>query len=415
MEKKTAPAFIPQYAQDFMCVGSRCADTCCAGWQVSLDKTTYKRYKSLVMGGGVGEIRSKIKPVSHNERHDANYGVIVMDARGRCSFLAEDSLCKLQRAFGPSILSPTCANYPRVNKRLDGMAQRSLTPACPEAARLMFQDESAMSLSIGSVDVKDLSVDVALDPKKISSEAAQRIRFKIIDIIRDSAYPLWQRLSVVSLVCALLDELSSRDSFDLFAEKLESGFVFDSFLSVTSGYPAAPDVQAEVFGSLFGFKSINWGSLSFYQKDALKEVGDVFGAAAKAAQPSEYIAGVYRSGVQALRRFFATSDYLMTNYVNSLMMDTLFPWQPAEDSCQERMYKLVCRIGVLRFILALKAEGRGDDFCQEDFVSAVVAFTRFYEHNREYKALIDQVFVGIRNSVKASPRAVIGLMRDDFE
>ena len=31
----------------FKCIGGECEDTCCAGWSVSIDKKTYKKYTNL--------------------------------------------------------------------------------------------------------------------------------------------------------------------------------------------------------------------------------------------------------------------------------------------------------------------------------------------------------------------------------
>ena len=410
----TIPAFVPRYAADFQCIGARCPDTCCAGWSVQLDKSTYKRYKKLILGDSAGAISSKIKPVSPEKRHDGCYGEIVMSAGGSCPFLADDRLCKLQGAFGPSILSPTCSNYPRKIVRLEGMAQKGLTPACPEAARLMFLDKGAMDLRIGAVNSNSLMRDAVVNDQVIDADTAQRVRFTLLDIVRDSSKPLWQRLGAVILISDTLGRLSTSEGFDSFSKLLEAPSTLDSYLTVASRTPAAPAAQADIFRRLFAFGAIWMGGLSAYQMSALKEVIDCFARASQSEDPAEFIAARYRVGIRALNEFLATADYLMTNYAVSVMMDTLFPWEDVSDSYQERCYKLICKIGVVRFILALKAEGRGVDFSKEDFVSVVVAFTRFYEHNSSYKALVDQVFAGLRQSAKASPQAVIGLIRDDF-
>ena len=35
--------FIPEYYRQFQCIGGACEDTCCQGWTVDVDKTSYKR------------------------------------------------------------------------------------------------------------------------------------------------------------------------------------------------------------------------------------------------------------------------------------------------------------------------------------------------------------------------------------
>jgi len=35
------------YYDKFECIRSDCEDSCCSGWQVAIDKNTYRKYKKL--------------------------------------------------------------------------------------------------------------------------------------------------------------------------------------------------------------------------------------------------------------------------------------------------------------------------------------------------------------------------------
>ncbi|MFR2510863.1 MAG: hypothetical protein ACLS9K_00885 [Lachnospira eligens] len=37
----------PHYYKDFRCIAGACIDTCCAGWDVDVDKDSYKYYKTV--------------------------------------------------------------------------------------------------------------------------------------------------------------------------------------------------------------------------------------------------------------------------------------------------------------------------------------------------------------------------------
>ncbi len=37
----------PLYAKKFRCIGAECEDVCCRGWEVTIDKETYRKYESL--------------------------------------------------------------------------------------------------------------------------------------------------------------------------------------------------------------------------------------------------------------------------------------------------------------------------------------------------------------------------------
>ena len=37
----------PHYYKGFRCIAGACTDTCCAGWDVDVDKDSYKYYKTV--------------------------------------------------------------------------------------------------------------------------------------------------------------------------------------------------------------------------------------------------------------------------------------------------------------------------------------------------------------------------------
>ena len=38
--------FMPQYMTEFKCIASQCPDTCCAGWDINIDESTYSKYST---------------------------------------------------------------------------------------------------------------------------------------------------------------------------------------------------------------------------------------------------------------------------------------------------------------------------------------------------------------------------------
>lgn len=41
------PILVPEYIEDFSCIGSACEDTCCAGWNITVEKKTYQAYRKV--------------------------------------------------------------------------------------------------------------------------------------------------------------------------------------------------------------------------------------------------------------------------------------------------------------------------------------------------------------------------------
>ena len=77
----------PDYYSEFKCIGGSCIDTCCAGWEVDVDKKSSEYYKSVT--GPFGErIKSVLVelPVEDQFR---------LKPDKRCPFLNEANLCDL--------------------------------------------------------------------------------------------------------------------------------------------------------------------------------------------------------------------------------------------------------------------------------------------------------------------------------
>ena len=42
----------PDYYRQFTCIGGKCPDTCCAGWEIVIDDKTLEKYKKYPGGFG---------------------------------------------------------------------------------------------------------------------------------------------------------------------------------------------------------------------------------------------------------------------------------------------------------------------------------------------------------------------------
>lgn len=49
---------IPEYLTKFSCIGASCEDTCCAGWKVAVDKTTFQKYRNISKPGIKEELKN---------------------------------------------------------------------------------------------------------------------------------------------------------------------------------------------------------------------------------------------------------------------------------------------------------------------------------------------------------------------
>lgn len=122
---------IPDYYKEFCCTADKCEDTCCAGWQIVIDR------KSLIKYGKVkGDFRKRLyRSIRWLE------GTFKQSEDRRCAFLNEENLCDMYTNLGEDALCRTCRLYPRHVEEFEGVREISLSLSCPEAAKLLLSKE----------------------------------------------------------------------------------------------------------------------------------------------------------------------------------------------------------------------------------------------------------------------------------
>lgn len=117
----------PHYYRQFHCLAGDCPDTCCAGWQIQIDKRSLEKYRRFP-----GPLGNRL----HNSI-DWKEGVF-RQYEGRCAFLNEDNLCDLYAEAGPGMLCATCRKYPRHIEEFEDCREVTLSLSCIEAARIIL-------------------------------------------------------------------------------------------------------------------------------------------------------------------------------------------------------------------------------------------------------------------------------------
>lgn len=126
---------IPDYYKEFHCIADQCEDTCCAGWQIVIDKKTLKKYRNV--SGEFGRIlKKKINWLT---------GTFRQDKEKRCAFLNDCNLCDLYLHEGEKGFCKTCRLYPRHIEEFEGVREISLSISCPEVARILLHKKETVT------------------------------------------------------------------------------------------------------------------------------------------------------------------------------------------------------------------------------------------------------------------------------
>lgn len=124
----------PDYYGQFQCTADACEDTCCAGWQIVVDKKSLSRYKKAVKSAKV----TKIFRRQLQAGVDWKEGTFHQDRNRRCAFLNQDNLCDMYSHLGKESLCRTCRRYPRHVEEFENVREISLSLSCPEVAAILM-------------------------------------------------------------------------------------------------------------------------------------------------------------------------------------------------------------------------------------------------------------------------------------
>lgn len=128
--------YYPAYYNEFRCIAAACPDSCCQGWDVVIDSDAEAFYTTVQ-----GELGDRLRRAIYTDA-DGDRVFRLADEK-KCPFWGTDKLCEIHKNLGEEHLSVTCARFPRLLMDYTTFTEHSLALACPEAARLIAETDSA--------------------------------------------------------------------------------------------------------------------------------------------------------------------------------------------------------------------------------------------------------------------------------
>ncbi len=178
--------FVPGYFSKFRCIADKCPDTCCVGWEVDIDSETAEKYSHLV--GCLGEkIKNKM-----SKDEEGSY-IFTISENDRCPFLNDCNLCEIHLGAGEHFLSKTCTLFPRLFDDFGTFREMGLGFGCPEAAKIILEDEEKFSLKIYD-EISESSENVDEDfLKKLLA-----LREEIFTVLEKGNYNFKTKIKIIS-------------------------------------------------------------------------------------------------------------------------------------------------------------------------------------------------------------------------
>jgi len=391
-----------RYYDAFHCLADRCPDTCCEGWRVGVDKTTFEKYQNCpdpVLGTPLQELIT-INPASFTNDTFAT----ITTAGARCPFLSE-GLCSIQIRLGEKNLGNMCASYPRISNIIDGVLERSLDLSCPEAARLAMTDPAPLqflltengtpnrSSSEQEMESRLANVSVLNTAESPEHHHLLEIRKLVFSILQNRRYSLSKRLALLGHVCEKLNEIARGRMFDKTIQVLE-GFsvaiatgLFEDHLNRLTAHPTKQlEIVLEFIVARIGSDYTPPRFFDLYQQfmEGLEwtpeaSIDDI-GCRYREAHDNIYAP------------FIENHEYLLEHYLVNNAYRTVFPFgshavkqqmglHAVENPIITQYVLLVSYYAIVKAILVGLAAYYKSDFGTVHVLQAVQACSKTFEHS----------------------------------
>lgn len=366
--------FIPKYMEDFKCVGSKCVDTCCAGWDINIDKNTYNRYENS---------ESKLKELVHgkykvnNYEHDIfSHGFMILENEKRCPFLNSNMLCDIHGNIGEEHLCITCKSYPRVYNIVDNVYEKSGLTSCYETCLEALLNKGKMEF----IEIEDeLDIDNIEIRRIIDSEAFQGsynllqyfwdIRLITINILQNRKYSIEYRLDILGCFFSRIEESFKNNDFDTIEELIE-------------------DFSNEEYSFSFINKSSYDDNREFYHSlcdnNLIQEIKSVrLRECVKEYKKSKEKIELYKLNNSKLESF----EYIFENYLVNKVYTDLIPFNKGEDLYLGINYLINIYKVIKAYVIGISV-GSEEEITASGILRVIQALSKDIEHNKVFEEIL---------------------------
>lgn len=185
----------PTYYDQFVCNPVKCEETCCARWQIDIDRETCLKYKNCD-NTQLQELAKESILIHSNALGEDDFARIKLQKDMTCPFLNKYQLCQIVLGLGDDALSKTCNTFPRTIKVYQDSVEQGLVMSCSVACELALQNPSGIELEEKSSDL-DLSHLHFQDMESVSKsdlKEFRELRSEMIGIMKNRKWDLCERM-----------------------------------------------------------------------------------------------------------------------------------------------------------------------------------------------------------------------------
>lgn len=383
--KKSVKIIYPSYIDKFQCIGGKCEDNCCIGWDIDIDKETFKRYHKVK-----DETMKKMfqKNVHNNKfctNENLDYGRIKLNKAKRCPFLDDENYCLIQGKFGEDYLSSVCTQFPRVLNKVDDHYEICLDSACPEAARIILSSKETIDFKESEKSLGKYTMSGVLDTRL---SEFKNTPIKYFKEIRDFSIKIIQnrKLNISSRLYVLGDFLNKLEDLEIhkikeFINKYDIEVESKNYKRERMNYALQVSFFKNVVDSLDIVNETDSDKFKNYTKELLKGY-NIKDNNSVIENADEYINAFERYA----ETYIENNSYIFENYFVNFIYNNLFPFSES-DYMFEGYIMLLFRYSLMRFYLVGKYIYNEKD-SKEDMIEFIQVFIKAVEHDKNYRSEI---------------------------
>lgn len=378
----------PSYFEEFKCIGGKCSDSCCIGWNIDIDKITFKRYFKVQDQ----EMKKMFqKNVQSNERcssEEIDYGVVKLKKDKRCPFLDEENYCVIHSNLGEDYLSNVCTSFPRITNKIDDTYEMSLDISCPEAARIILLKEEGIKFDNSKGELGKHILSNVIETKA-SLKYIKDVRDYCIGLIQDRKFSLNERLYALGdFTSNLEDKINNNEDITKYindykvegaVHKYNDADINDLLGNSYMNYIIKMNFFIKMLKILKVDKEVESQPFKAFTKEMLDgfNISKLEGSGDISENVEFYIQG-YKEYECILKEY----DYIIENYLVNFIYNYMFPFNEVL-SIFDSYIMLLMRVGFIKFYLVgIYLKNKNVD--KNRIVEFVQVFSKTIEHHRSY-------------------------------
>ena len=362
----------PFYYEKFKCVGSKCIDTCCRGWNIKIDKNTFLKYRKVE--GKFGERLNNSIKIKEQEDNIHEYGEFILDGLS-CPLLNKENLCDVFINLGEESLCDTCTYYPRTCISINSEnIEKNLGLSCPEVARILVENKGNFEFILKDREEEKLYINnIIYNCDESLYEMLWECRSFAIEIVQLSDLPLFKRLILLILLEGKLQKLIDKWELSNYGQVLDSfARGIPEFASMGEINDINNYVKLYIISTIINQEFV----VSPTVKDLFRTLVNLF-----EGKTSEQIQEELKEKEKKFNLYIKEKEYIFENYMVYLLYKN-FMQAIIDANVHEKIVIIMIEYAVMKLLLMVRWIYNNEKLNDDDFINILYSVSRTLEHSK---------------------------------